>query len=241
MPKKNKLTVSKSGNEYSFSWQKSTEENGYEIYVSKNDGKSYSLLETVYGDESAVSVTINSSANLKFKMRSFKQIYPQKFYSNYSAVVTAKNVTGNEESFESGKQYSIRCKKVDKSLIIYNSGISEGDNLILFTYLEYKSQKWYLEKLSNGYYVIRNLYSNLVLGVENSSTKDGANIAQYNYNGSQSQQWKIENINGYYKIINCKSGKALEVEGANCYNGANISQNEYCGKDHQLWIIEAVE
>ena len=241
LPRQSKLTAVKSGNEYSFSWQTKPEAEGYEIYYSTNNGKSYSLLKTVYGNESAISVTIKSSATLKFKMRTVTTLYPQKFTSAYSSVVTAKKNTSNTNPFESGKLYSIRCKKDESSLNIYKSGKNEGDNLILFKYSSYSNQQWYLEKQSNGNYVIRNLCSNLVLGVENSSAKDGANIAQYSYNGSKSQQWKIENINGYYKIINCNSGKALEVEGAKYFNGANISQNTYTGKDNQLWVIEAVE
>ena len=96
LPGKSKLSVAKTGNEYSFSWQTKPEAEGYEIYYSTNNGKSYSLLETVYGDESAVSVTINSSANLKFKMRTVTMLYPQKFRSSYSAAVTAKKNTSKK-------------------------------------------------------------------------------------------------------------------------------------------------
>lgn len=248
VPKKNKLTVTKSGNEYTFSWQKDSEAEAFELYVSKDKGKSYDLLKTVYGDVTAAVVKIDSNKELKFKMCSVTEIYPQKFRSNYSAEVTAKKATGNEkldkeasEPFKSGKLYTIRCK--NGGLVLDIAGVSKnnGANLHQWKYVENPNQKWYLEKQSNGYYVIRSYNSNLVLGVENSSKKNGGNIAQYTYTGDKNQQWKIECVDGYYKVINRNSGKALEVEKSGIENGDNVSQNKYTGKDNQLWIIEAVK
>ena len=130
LPRRSKLSVVKTGNEYAFSWQTKPEAECYEIYYSTNNGKSYSLLETVYGDESAVSVTINSSADLKFKMRTVTTLYPQKFRSSYSAAVSAKKNTNNTDPFESDRKYSITCKKTESSLNRHMGCTKEGDNLI---------------------------------------------------------------------------------------------------------------
>lgn len=92
VPKKNKLTVRKTGNDYTFSWQGNNGAKAFELYVSENGGKSYELLKTVYGDVTAADITIKSSKSLKFKMRSLSEIYPQKFYSSYTSEVTAKRL-----------------------------------------------------------------------------------------------------------------------------------------------------
>lgn len=248
LPKKNKLTVTKSGSNYTFSWQKNNGAEAFELYVSENGGKSYELLKTVYGDITATDITIKSSKSLKFKMRSFTEIYPQTFYSRYTAVVTAKKATGSEkldkeakEPFKSGKLYTIRCK--NGGLVLDVAGISKNDgaNLHQWEYVGKPNQKWYLEKQSNGYYKIISYNSDKVLDVVMASKENGANVIQNTDKNSDNQLWTIECVDGYYKIINRNSGKALEVEKFGIENGANVSQNKYKGKDNQLWIIEAVE
>lgn len=247
VPKKNKLTVTKSGSNYTFSWQKNNGAKAFELYVSENGGKSYELLKTVYGDITATTVKIDSGKKLKFKMRSLTEIYPQTFYSSYTSVVTAKKATGNEkldkeakEPFKSGKLYTIRCK--NGGLVLDIDGISKdnGANLLQWKYVGNPNQKWYLEKQSNGYYKIISYNSDKVLDVVMASKENGANVIQYTDKNSDNQLWKIECVDGYYKIINRNSGKALEVEKSSLENGANVSQNKYKGKDNQLWIIETV-
>lgn len=248
VPKKNKLTVTKSGSNYTFSWQKNNGAEAFELYVSENGGKSYELLKTVYGDITATDITIKSSKSLKFKMRSFTKIYPQTFYSSYTAVVTAKEATGKEkldkeakEPFKSGKLYTIRCKNGGRVLDI--AGISKNNdaNLQQWKYVGNPNQEWYLEKQSNGYYKIISYNSDKVLEVVMASKENGANVIQNTDKNSDNQLWKIECVDGYYKIINRNSGKVLEVEKSSLESGANVSQNQYKGKDNQLWIIEAVE
>lgn len=248
LPKKNKLTVTKSGSNYTFSWQKNNGAEAFELYVSKNGGKSYELLKTVYGDITAADITIKSSKSLKFKMRSFTKIYPQTFYSRYTAVVTAKEAAGSEkldkeakEPFKSGKLYTIRCKNGGRVLDVAGISKNDGANLQQWKYVGKPNQKWYLEKQSNGYYKIISYNSDKVLDVVMASKENGANVIQNTDKNSDNQLWTIECVDGYYKIINRNSGKALEVEKFGIENGANVSQNKYKGKDNQLWIIEAVE
>ena len=104
----------------------------------------------------------------------------------------------------------------------------------------FQNQKWYLEKQSNGYYVIKCANSNKVLDVAWGSKDDGANVQQCEYYGNDAQQWELRKVGNSYAIINKGSGKALDVSGKSKADNANVLQWRYTGGANQLWNIEAV-
>lgn len=237
LPAKTKLTVTKKSGKYTFSWNKVSGAEKYEIYKSEDNGKTYKLLKTVDGAKTSVAFKLEAGVNYRFKIRACTEIYPQKFYSSYSTAVYAKSA---KISFKSNKLYVIDSKCSALSLDIYMKSPDDGANLLQYQYYGGTNQQWYLEKLSNGYYLIKSCSSGKVLTVENNSTKNGGNVSQWSYQGSKFQQWSIKYVNGYYKIINRGSGMALEVDGASTKYSANVGQGKYTGKDNQLWLIWAV-
>ena len=140
--------------------------------------------------------------------------------------------------FDSSKLYSIISKHSGKALDVYYGSQDNGANVLQYTYNGYNNQKWYVQKQSNGYYIIKNLASGKVLDA--AGTANGSNVQQWEYGGGANQEWSIENVNGYYKIINRGSGKSLDVANISAEDNANVQQWDYLGQDNQLWSITAL-
>lgn len=52
-------------------------------------------------------------------------------------------------------------------------------------------EQWYFQYTTNGYFKIRNRWSNKVIGVNGASTSSGAQIVQWDDTGSPDQQWRL--------------------------------------------------
>ena len=87
-PKTASVSVSKSGSKYKVSWKKITGAYKVQIYVAEKGSSSFKLKTSVKG--SSTSAVISASKGDKVKVRSYKRLYPQKYYSGYSKVVTLK-------------------------------------------------------------------------------------------------------------------------------------------------------
>ena len=87
-PKTASVSVSKSGSKYKISWKKITGAYKVQIYVAKKGSSSFKLKTTVKG--SSTSAVISASKGDKVKVRSYKRLYPQKYYSSYSKEITLK-------------------------------------------------------------------------------------------------------------------------------------------------------
>ena len=108
-------------------------------------------------------------------------------------------------------------------LDISNASKNNGANVQLWNYTGEAQQKFKLEYLKDGYYVIRNINSNKVLDVQGGGINSPTNVQQYEYNGTDSQKWIIqETDDGYYHIISKLSELYLDVSGGTAGNGTNI-------------------
>lgn len=78
-------------------------------------------------------------------------------------------------------------KLADQSNFSYNDGSliiqwNGGTNVV---------EQWYFEYVSNGYFKIRNRWSNKVVGVSGASTSAGAQILQWSDNGTTDHLWRL--------------------------------------------------
>ena len=78
--------------------------------------------------------------------------------------------------------------------------------------------------VSNGWYYIKNINSQLYVEVAGSSDAKGANVQQGKGTGAANQKWYVENKgNGYITIKSGMSnGYFLDVNGGKKVNGTNI-------------------
>lgn len=230
-------------NKAKISWDKVSGATKYKVYMIKN------------GKYSVVSTTKSTSATLKnIKKGKSYQFLIRAYFANgtYKTVDGGKftlkepnrypntpNENGNV-NFKSGQQYVIKSKLTGLYLDIKGASKDDGALLIQCDYSGSANQKWYFEKLDNGFYLIKNCNSGKYLDVEKCSNKDGGIILQWYCHGSKNQQWKITKVDGYYKIINRNSSMCIDLLKGNPDSGASVAQWTYSGSDNQLWSIEPV-
>lgn len=146
-------------------------------------------------------------------------------------------VNNTSTNFNSWQKYKIISRNSGKAVDLYYGRKDNGTNILQYSYCGYENQKWYLQKQSNGYYIIKSASSGKVIEVQDWSSANGGNIRQWDYYGNPNQEWKIEAVDGYFRIINRLSGKALDVEARSKSDNANIIQWGYSGGWNQQWSI----
>jgi hypothetical protein len=100
---------------------------------------------------------------------------------------------------------------------------------------------WQVQNKGNGYYMLRNLETNMVLGVDQESKADSALIKQAVDNGSPDHLWQfIDQGNGQFKIKNNNSGLLLGIDQMSTAAGANIVQFHDSGTIDHLWYLDAL-
>ncbi|MFD2116701.1 RICIN domain-containing protein [Paenibacillus yanchengensis] len=120
---------------------------------------------------------------------------------------------------------------------------SAGAHIIQWQLEDVNDQKWYIERLENGYVNIRNAESGLLLDVNGASTADGAKIIQWPDNGGLNQQWSIvptgtDRGHSSY-IINRGSGKYLDMSNYSTSNGGQAIQWSFNGGSNQRWFVNS--
>lgn len=227
--------------QYGFLWQKDS----ITWYV---DGKAvYTATENIPSTPGKIMMNAWPGIGVDNWLKPFNGATPltgQYDWASYTRVDSSSGSTGGNTSadtFEEGRLYRIISRHSGKSLDVYWGSCENGANILQYTYCGYSNQKWYLQKQSNGYYIIKSLASGKVLDVADYSMENGGNVHQWDYVGGANQEWSIENVNGFYKIINRMSKKALDVSGISTEDNANVQQWDYNGQDNQLWSISPVE
>lgn len=113
---------------------------------------------------------------------------------------------------------------VNENMSLDVAGARKNDrtNIQIYQYKGGANQKFRIDRLSSGWYMITDTNSGKVLDVSGGRKASGVNVQLYSWNGSDAQLWRFYPIgNGYYYIQN-KLGYYLNVNGANNRNGANV-------------------
>lgn len=170
------------------------------------------------------------------------------FISTYSATNYQHWIfeeVSTSRSIDDG-QYYIRNNNSGKYLDVANSG-SSGANVTQWDFHSGMNQKWSINYLNNGYYVIKPAHNNnLALDVYNNYDYNDSNIdvqtAPSNYSSiPDNMQWKIIPCSdGIYRIASkCSyNDKVLTVQGASMDNGANVIQYKYNETQNDEWVFE---
>ena len=148
-------------------------------------------------------------------------------------------VVGKAVELETGI-YNIKNLMTDKYLTV-DGGIAENNrNVLTSDYNGSTSQKWKIERQSDGTYkIMTDLHNHYNLDVTNGVDADGTNVQICGSNDSSAQRWRIfENEDGTYTIQPVLS--KLNVLGSTV--GANAYLRQYTAGESQKWIIhKAIE
>ena len=110
------------------------------------------------------------------------------------------------------------------------------------------AQQWSLIRVNvptsnrfDGVYTIKNVNSNLVLGIPNGTTDAGTEIVQQTYANNATQQWTLTDAgSGLYNITNRNSRLVLDIRGGTT-NGGEIAQQWYYQNSlNQQWNITEI-
>ncbi len=169
-----------------------------------------------------------------------------------TATITAKTSNGKTASVKvtvndgcvnvKNGLYSINTKiSSGFTLDVKGNGTTNGTDVQIYKNNGSVAQKFQVESVGNGWYVISNAYPKMCLDVQGGSGKSGTNVNLYHYNGTDAQKWRFYSAgNGYYSIMN-KCGNYLDVSGGAAKNDTNVQVYEKNGTDAQKWKLVKTE
>lgn len=132
----------------------------------------------------------------------------------------------------SGTDYNLDASGVGK-----NGEYKDGTNIQIWD--TGNDDLFVLEYESDGYYRIKEAYSNLYVEVVNEQSKflnSGQNVILHSKTNSRGQLWMLMSAgNNKYFIVNKLSGYYLDLLDGKCKNGQNVSQVYYLGGAPQQW------
>ena len=163
------------------------------------------------------------------------------YTSNGSAAQTFYAYETAPAAVEPGEQvidygwYEI-ASTTDTSLVvdIASGSLSSGANAQFYASNGTLAQAFSAE-YSDGYYILRNAQSGLVLGLDSTSTVPGANVSQHSDETSDATYFvAIKNADGSFSFINKGTGLALEKSGSNL----RVSDYDETSTDQQFFLSE---
>ena len=98
------------------------------------------------------------------------------------------------------------------------------------------AQQWQITRAGNGYYIIENVYSGLVLA-NSGSNNYGPAVTQQVFDNDPGQWWGFTPQAGQYLITNVQSGLQLSVPNGNTSAGTPIVQANL----NQMWILQETD
>ncbi len=165
-----------------------------------------------------------------------------------SATITVKSENGKTAS----QKITVNdgCAAITKGYYCFNTkvgsqfmldvtgnGTSDGSNIQIYQNNGSAAQKFYVEPVGNGWYIISNTVPKKCLDVQGASAKSGTNVQLYKYNGSDAQKWRFYSVGGgNYTIMN-KVGCYLDVSGGSAKNNTNVQVHTYNGTNAQQWKL----
>ena len=146
------------------------------------------------------------------------------------------NDAENNDPVSNGGVYHLDVKHSGKSLDVSHISRYPGASVHQWQYVGGRNQQWRMEKLSDGYWRLRSVHSNLCLSVSGGATGNGGNLIQDHCNDSRQQQYRLEHQgNDYYYLVARHSNRCVDVSHVSTANGANIHQWECIGQDNAKW------
>lgn len=118
--------------------------------------------------------------------------------------------------------------------------MNNGGRIVQTSNLGEAHQTWAVVAVKDGWCELRNLNSDLALGVFGGEAHPGAELVQWQPDGSANQRWKFVQADaGHCCIVNRASGLSLTIRGQPA-DGAELTLEPFTGADNQLWKVEIV-
>ena len=140
--------------------------------------------------------------------------------------------------------YSIQPQCAPNSeLTVLGASKTHGTDVIIYSknsqnHTQKSHQKWYVTRLSNGYYKITAENSGLALNNHNGANINGNPITQWEYSGF-CQEFRFFNAgNGYYYIQPKGVSGVLDVSGGGSADNTKVQLYQYNGTAAQKWKLE---
>ena len=144
----------------------------------------------------------------------------------------------DSSSIESGI-YTIATKGNGNFVLDISGGSWDNNaNVQIYENNGCMAQKFYIQKLADGFYQISNLGSGKSLDVLGNKYSSGTNVIQYSHNEGLGQKWSLRvNADGSVSIIGAAGGMFLDVQNGNYSNGTNVWVYIENGADAQKWVL----
>ena len=135
--------------------------------------------------------------------------------------------------------YTVKCSSSQGYVLDIAAGsFANSANLQIYSNNGTDAQKFYIEKMYDGYYRIMNAKSGRVIDVKGRGTGDNVNIHQYASNETDAQRWIIlKNDDGTVSFFSKCGNRALAVAASNFANKSNVIQYTYSGSQGQKFAL----
>ncbi len=178
------------------------------------------------------------TSNLALTDNGFWAYLPENSVSTFVCNLKSTSVS---TSAPSNGWYYIKNPASGKYLQVTGNVGAAGQNVEAGYKTGALGQRWYLNKLDNGYFTLSSALGNYMLDVSSAGTADNTNIGIYHAYSGEAQQFscKATSKAGQFgimtKVTNGKSGLHLRVS-----DNTNVVQNGYWEGTNQVWSFEPV-
>jgi len=134
--------------------------------------------------------------------------------------------------------YQLIARHSGKCLHVVGGSTANGADIVQYTCLGVGHQRWQLQDIGDGYFLIKVAHSGKCLDVSGQRDVDGANVHQYTCHAEFNQQWRRVTLSsGYSNFVARHSGKCLEVDNASLSNSIDAQQWTCNGNRNQQWEV----
>ena len=163
--------------------------------------------------------------------------------SGVANAFSVQAATSSEAAYIEEGWYYIKNVNSNKYLQVTSNNGYAGANVEQGTGSGVQGQRWYVDNVGGGYYVLKSGLGDYNLDVYDWGATDGTNIGIWDANGLDCQQFMFKEVSsGVYailtKLTNCEKG--LDVYNISTDDGANVCQWSYWGGTGQQWKLESI-
>lgn len=137
--------------------------------------------------------------------------------------------------------YSIQSVNSNDAVIDVEGGKAvDRANIQIYKEKAGRIQKFKIEYVGDGYYIIKMVYSNKVLDVFGGYREPGTNVILFDYHNGDGQKWRIiKNQDNTYSFVSKGSGLYLDLYGGYISDGTNVQVYTKNGSSAQKFIIRS--
>lgn len=199
-------------------WQYAMNGSRAQKWIVEREGTSYKIISALDNDLVLDIKNGSSVSNTSVQIYKNNNSIAQKF----KFILVEPNVPTCDEIIPSGTYY-INPKQSNKLVLDIENGTDLNKANVQLYYKNESFAQAFTFLYKNGYYIIKNAYSNKALDVANGEYNPGTKVWQYTVNESNAQKWSIyKNEDGSYTFISVLNGLALDIKNGGISSGTGI-------------------